>query len=445
MKSKLRDLLCLFGFLLIIGLIIGALFMGSNDAKKRFAKKIPVEFDPLLKLSCQNSNYLNDDCVTLYDRFCAEASYNECEYFIPGNNPIEFLEDESKYSDARSVVLANTHRLLASIAYEEQKFGLRPLPYVSFSLTGDVDAEFSKIAGGDSVFATARSARLGSCGLWREYAYSGNYFFSINSTIVAHVKGRGILEQCNAFASRIGSNAELQQMCTDRVVSCDTIRTVDSAGDARNFFFGKLKQYPDRWLNNPVEWLRSIPAEFSPNAAILVQQGRVSDATCRPIAASFADAMGIPQPPSADSLSIHIQLDRLYQAVQLVRSSTESMDLFRQAVLAVDGGRTPEAALARVRAQSSCARSGRFWVRFYAARNVADMTAVYQSFTTSCSGSSSGSSSDDDHPDDECPICQEAGADEVTRCRHRFHRRCLDRWLEGHNDCPSCRTRRPRV
>ncbi|KAL0430716.1 UNVERIFIED_CONTAM: RING-H2 finger protein ATL8 [Sesamum radiatum] len=44
----------------------------------------------------------------------------------------------------------------------------------------------------------------------------------------------------------------------------------------------------------------------------------------------------------------------------------------------------------------------------------------------------------------ECAIClaEYADGDEVRvlpQCGHRFHRQCVDTWLESHSSCPSCR------
>jgi len=44
----------------------------------------------------------------------------------------------------------------------------------------------------------------------------------------------------------------------------------------------------------------------------------------------------------------------------------------------------------------------------------------------------------------ECPICTAEWTDgeeirKLNMCRHYFHRTCIDRWLEEHNNCPLCR------
>lgn len=43
-----------------------------------------------------------------------------------------------------------------------------------------------------------------------------------------------------------------------------------------------------------------------------------------------------------------------------------------------------------------------------------------------------------------CSICQEDLAEntiirKIKRCNHKFHQECLDRWLENHLTCPTCR------
>ena len=42
-----------------------------------------------------------------------------------------------------------------------------------------------------------------------------------------------------------------------------------------------------------------------------------------------------------------------------------------------------------------------------------------------------------------CPICQSSDAAPVTEtvCGHRFHKSCLDRWLEERPACPTCNNR----
>jgi hypothetical protein len=45
---------------------------------------------------------------------------------------------------------------------------------------------------------------------------------------------------------------------------------------------------------------------------------------------------------------------------------------------------------------------------------------------------------------DNCSICQdpmEAGQETRTifACSHCFHRECIDKWFEGHVQCPTCR------
>jgi hypothetical protein len=42
----------------------------------------------------------------------------------------------------------------------------------------------------------------------------------------------------------------------------------------------------------------------------------------------------------------------------------------------------------------------------------------------------------------DCPICYEKvtkGTSTITRCKHVFHRRCLQRWTEENSTCPMCR------
>ncbi|XP_020173406.1 uncharacterized protein [Aegilops tauschii subsp. strangulata] len=50
--------------------------------------------------------------------------------------------------------------------------------------------------------------------------------------------------------------------------------------------------------------------------------------------------------------------------------------------------------------------------------------------------------SDDDDDELSCPICLEeddAAAWKETPCGHRFHRRCVERWLREKESCPMCR------
>ena len=42
----------------------------------------------------------------------------------------------------------------------------------------------------------------------------------------------------------------------------------------------------------------------------------------------------------------------------------------------------------------------------------------------------------------DCPICFDPITDQngtTTTCGHRFHKTCLDGWLEAHKTCPMCR------
>ena len=45
--------------------------------------------------------------------------------------------------------------------------------------------------------------------------------------------------------------------------------------------------------------------------------------------------------------------------------------------------------------------------------------------------------------EDECSICKEKYTNssivDILKCGHVFHKECIDRWLEEHNDCPYCR------
>jgi hypothetical protein len=42
----------------------------------------------------------------------------------------------------------------------------------------------------------------------------------------------------------------------------------------------------------------------------------------------------------------------------------------------------------------------------------------------------------------ECSICLEhvTGNKIITRCKHEFHKSCLERWMEEHATCPNCRS-----
>ena len=53
---------------------------------------------------------------------------------------------------------------------------------------------------------------------------------------------------------------------------------------------------------------------------------------------------------------------------------------------------------------------------------------------------------DDDKDERLCPLCLEDFADAgrvalELPCSHRFHRRCVARWLQKHSSCPCCRAR----
>ena len=43
---------------------------------------------------------------------------------------------------------------------------------------------------------------------------------------------------------------------------------------------------------------------------------------------------------------------------------------------------------------------------------------------------------------DECPICKERDANQLTmhlECNHRYHEYCILKWLESSGKCPVCR------
>jgi hypothetical protein len=40
----------------------------------------------------------------------------------------------------------------------------------------------------------------------------------------------------------------------------------------------------------------------------------------------------------------------------------------------------------------------------------------------------------------ECSICLEKGLDCELPCRHQFHRKCIENWIEFKPSCPACRT-----
>ena len=53
-----------------------------------------------------------------------------------------------------------------------------------------------------------------------------------------------------------------------------------------------------------------------------------------------------------------------------------------------------------------------------------------------------------DENDDDCPIClgNEGGpTDYVTKCHHKFHKKCIEDWLKINNTCPMCRAEIPHV
>ncbi|WP_257287671.1 RING-H2 finger protein [Endozoicomonas sp. SESOKO2] len=47
-------------------------------------------------------------------------------------------------------------------------------------------------------------------------------------------------------------------------------------------------------------------------------------------------------------------------------------------------------------------------------------------------------------PDDDCPICLETFAGRkvmvLEKCKHMFHKACLEPWLSENSTCPSCKT-----
>ena len=42
---------------------------------------------------------------------------------------------------------------------------------------------------------------------------------------------------------------------------------------------------------------------------------------------------------------------------------------------------------------------------------------------------------------DECSICYEEMNNDIvfTKCKHKFHKKCLSEWISYKNTCPKCR------
>ena len=366
-------------WLLCVAILITALVLigvhGNawiNSAMKReIARKIPVEYNPSLKLSCHLSGYTSSDCDKLYDNFCFDTSYWGTECSDPRLNVeyFRFLDTIDQPVSVRYAIVRNQRDLLRVITTEEESLGLAQVsaPSVNLSSAPVLQAELAKTSEANHIFNAARSGRIQYYSIWASYRNTTFALTDIQSGLQQHVRARAILSLCSdpAFVHRIPANPSLYKMCSSGVVTdhlyCTNIRQV------RDFFWYKLMDRPRPNMHDHNLVASIIPSEFWMVGS--QNYGSVH------LAIVFADAMEVAPLDRVDSESYAAQMDRLYRAVALA-DSVRARGLLRMAQSRSQGTRSAEEVLDYARRNHARAITMRFWPRFYAASTIEDMVAV---------------------------------------------------------------------
>jgi hypothetical protein len=239
----------------------------------------------------------------------------------------------------------------------------------------------------------------------------------------------------------VNSHSELIAICVDRKFS--PYQLPNQLEGIRRYFWDRLRQYPTDWLYESRAFLEAIPSDFRGH----LLQRNSSDSTAMLMANSFSEAMEIA--PVRESIQTLVQLamlDRLHRALQKVAGKEDrARRLWAEAAPQIEAGVYPAILLQEVRDSPVAANRVRFWPRFFGATSALEIVNAYGEFRAPTSQPADPEAASEADPNEECPICQEAGPNETTRCGHRFHRACLNQWINrGHNNCPMCRGSDPR-
>ena len=378
--SVLKEIVWLLSVVFLVTTLVLLLRYGraclAVSVKRDIARRIPVEYDPNLKLSCHLSGYTSVDCETLYDRYCRDLGYGfQCDYTLYYTDMFRFLDDRGQSNAAVAVIKRAQQDLIRSvITPEEQALGLPPLdlPVFNLSSSPDLAAEYRRVADAAAIFNVARNGRIHYSSLWSKYRNSSVVRSDIESSLRQHVRARAFLSLCNVqpFANRVHASESISQMCATGVVP-DYLSFSTMGAMRDTFWFRTLPTLARDWVTSTERLRTAIPAEFY--GAVF---SRGSQMGTLEVACKFSDLMEVPPLLEEDYSSYSAKIDRFYRAVVDI-DSTRAMRLLGEAMVIHQVTVSAEEILANIYSNEQYARSRRFWPRFYAARNIAEMLALY--------------------------------------------------------------------
>ena len=407
------------------------------------SRRIPVEFDPMRKLACHQSDYTSEDCVSLATDFCGAfpAAVFICDVNLDSSLRDWHLNREgglrftiNVFSDAILRGLGNEQNNYRLASYAADSVNLREAP--------ELEAEYNLTRHVWHIYALARQTSFKPNPLWSLYQLDEVDATLVYRCLSEHLKVRALLEMCTSpeFENRVANHEDTRAICVERrVPSCSVTcwHTITDFADVRIYFWSRLKQHSSDWAE-PAVWLALIPVEFNPLAPALAAAQPLQE-DVRVVASDFADAMRIPSTYEVTETATFSALDRLSRALSLL-SLPVTRALWPTAAAAIDPSVTGEALLQRARENGEASRVSQFWFKFFTASSVQQIVQSFTDLTASVPAAPPAA-----EEVEECPVCQMEGTDEITACGHRFHRRCLDQWFERRPTCPICRRMYPRL